>query len=380
MNGAILTGKQRSTVANIQALRGIAALLVIWAHLGQVILKLCPDKFHSILVTPMGAIGVDIFFVISGYVICLSAARSHQRAPDFIAARFVRVVPLYLLVTLVAMLPLFNLRTHRFLFSPLNFDSIWNGFFYLPVFDRAGYTLPPQSVGWTLSFEMWFYLAFALLLNFFNPRRTALVLPVIFAVGALVLMPYHGPFFLVRYLFHPFVLNFCLGCIIYHLQHHFDRPLTFCLLALAVLYFFTFSLPFRAVGVVHDELGSHFDLAWLRIACWGVFAALLVAALVGLEQNRLFLLPKVLVWCGEISYSLYLVHPFALWQVERLGLHLGLRSPFLISAAVFTLALFFGWLCHAYVERPVTDRVRELWKSLTAPRPETTSTLQPSLV
>ena len=130
-------------VENIQALRGIAALLVLWAHLKFVLDPLCPSAGNWILLqTAHGAIGVDLFFIISGYVICLTACKRHQRPLDFLLARIARISPLYL----VAFVPAFLNKSH-FSWSHASFLSAWNGLFYLPIFDVGDYTEPPVGGG-----------------------------------------------------------------------------------------------------------------------------------------------------------------------------------------------------------------------------------------
>jgi peptidoglycan/LPS O-acetylase OafA/YrhL len=77
------------TFENIQDLRGVAALLVLYVYVRMLVENLRPDLdlFHA------GGIGVDLFFIISGFVICLTAGKRHHTAGDFILARLARIVP-----------------------------------------------------------------------------------------------------------------------------------------------------------------------------------------------------------------------------------------------------------------------------------------------
>ena len=132
-------GAASSTIENLQALRGIAALLVVWAHLKWPLTDLCPNITHNTFIkTAHGSIGVDLFFIISGFVICLTACKRHHQPLDFFLARIARVAPLYL----VATIGFVALNYPKFWPNP-SWLSFWNGFFYLPLFDTSVYTVPP---------------------------------------------------------------------------------------------------------------------------------------------------------------------------------------------------------------------------------------------
>ena len=346
--------QEPKVVANIQALRGIAALLVLWAHIKFPVEALCPGKERLWWIqTAHGAIGVDLFFIISGYVISMTACKRHHHPLDFFLARIARVSPLYL-----AVFPFAFAHKAYVSWPHLPLRSAWNGIFYLPIFDWRDYTLPPLAVGWTLSFEMWFYVAFALLLYLWNPRKVARLLPLFFFAGAGVMAAYNGAWYFPRFLFHPFVLEFAFGCIVYQTQNWVKGALPWILVAVGLLYMLAFSQRTGYLGWHVELLSDRMDLAWLRVLLWGFPSALVVAGLVGLERNQRLTLPNVLVWMGGISYSLYLTHWFSVMLFAAIGKKLGLHSLPIVLAVVVTFTILLAWLCWKRVEQPLTKRAQ----------------------
>jgi peptidoglycan/LPS O-acetylase OafA/YrhL len=351
------SSERPDTVENIQALRGIAALCVVWAHLKLPLRTLCPQALdYPLIHTAFGAIGVDVFFIISGYVICLTACKHHYHSLEFFLGRIARVAPLYLVITIPLLRPGMPLCT------------IWNGIFYLPIFDRGMYAGPPLYLGWTLSFEMWFYVAFALLLNFWTAAVVARFLPVIFFVGACVMTFYHGFWYLPHFLFHPFVLEFSFGCIVFQLQKKVLGRMSWFLLVSGAVYLLLFSRHTGYLGIHLPILNARTDLAWLRVLLWGVPSALMVAGLVGLERNYGYVLPRFLVWLGGISYSLYLTHMLAMARLTDFLNQFGLHNLYLLILLIGAFCIFIGWGCWRCIERPLTSRAQRWVRAFASSR------------
>ncbi len=339
----------------------MAALLVIWAHIKFPLATLCPEyASRPIIATAHGAIGVDLFFIISGYVICLTACQRHHHPLDFFLARIARVAPLYLLVTMVAFA-----GKSVVLYPHPNWISLWNGLFYLPIFDFGDYTEPPLGAGWTLSFEIWFYTVFALLLNLWKPARVALLLPISFLAGSIAMIFYHGYWYFPRFMFHPFVLEFALGCVVFHTQNLVRGWTAYVLGCSGILSMLLFTRHTGQLGYHLDLLSRHMDLAWMRVCLWGLPWAFLAAGLVGMEKNSGFVLPRTLVWVGDISYSMYLTHRFSMGIVAFACSRLGLHNPVVAAVAVYAGCIFFACLCWRWIEKPLTSRAQK-WAKRTA--------------
>jgi peptidoglycan/LPS O-acetylase OafA/YrhL len=355
-------------VQNIQALRGVAILLVLWVHLKFAIGPLNPAAAEKgVIETAFGGMGVDLFFVISGFVICLTACKKHHGALDFFLARVARVTPLYLLLSLLAFVVIPKTYVSWHLVSA---RAAWNQIFYLPLFDLHTYTILPLGIGWTLSFEMWFYLVFALLLNFWKPAQVTLILPAIFLVGCCLMTAfYRGAWFFPHFAFHPFVLEFALGCLVFHTQRFVNGRTAWALFLGGFVFMALFSRHSGRLGWHGQVLNFHLDLAWLRVFDWGVPSALFAAGLVGLERHRGVVLPRVLMALGTISYSLYLTHWFMIPVVVRFGQMIGLHNAFAIALLMPTVSILVGWLCWRFLERPMTLIAQGWARSVTRPKP-----------
>jgi exopolysaccharide production protein ExoZ len=336
------------TVYNIQALRGIAASMVVWTHVRGLLGVWCPSIQHSSWIqASQGAMGVDLFFVISGFVISLTACKRHHHPIDFLLARIARISPLYLIYLVLFLLSKF-IFTGRF----SSFASLWNGILYLPLFDTKDFTWPPGGAGWSLSFEMWFYVAFSLLLIFQPPRKVATMLPFIFIIGAPLTVFYRGEWYFPTFIFHPLTLDFAYGCIIFQIQRLISPKVTVFLLVAGILWLWFMT---RQSGDLAFPRTAAFDFvaAWRRSLFWGVPSALMVAAFVGLERNRVYVMPPALIWLGGISYSLYLSHQMTLDVSEWIGVKLGAHN-WILLLLVAPVCILVGWLCWKWIERPLT--------------------------
>ena len=146
----------------VQALRAVAALLVVLLHAfetwGERVDPSAPGVNWD-----NGAAGVDVFFVISGFVMVISSRRLTGKAGaalTFLRHRVVRIVPLYWLMTTVKILAVVALGG-VVLRTGLDFNFVAGSYLFLPVVDSAGHFRPVLPVGWTLTYEFLFYLLFA---------------------------------------------------------------------------------------------------------------------------------------------------------------------------------------------------------------------------
>ena len=341
-------------IKNLQALRGVAALLVLWNHCQFSIQTAYPHfSCPRWLGMTYGSMGVDIFFVISGYVIALTAAKKHQGALEFLCHRIARVVPLYFVATVLAILLALDNPALR---HNLNFNSLWNGFFYLPFFDFHHYTGPPHSLGWTLSFEMWFYLVFAGGLLLWPAARVARFLPLFFAAGAvLVSLFYRSSWYFPCFAFYPHVLEFSFGCLIFNAGGLLKGRAAVFLLVAGFL-FFAWS----------SQANTHFAsfspdvrMGWLRVAAWGVPSAMVVAGLLGLEMSGGYVLPNWLFWVGEMSFSFYLVQRFVITLSSRIVQMIHHQPIWLPAIICIALNFLLGYPMWRWIERPLTIRAKD---------------------
>jgi exopolysaccharide production protein ExoZ len=284
----------------------VAACGVVVLHAYRV-----ENALHSPL--RLGAAGVDIFFVISGFI--MAHVSRGKTAREFLTDRFWRIYPLWF----VAMSPVLIVDRPAWP-TTLSSLTLW------PIYGT--YVDPVLKVGWTLGFEMIFYLAMALAIV-----TRPLVPLAMFGLFLLLGLATRLPLF--EYLGNPMIFEFLMGVGIARL-----RVRRFGLLAIGIaLAAFAFS-PLSVFWGNKAVLDPGF--AMLRLLVWGVPAALLVYGTVQLEElfaSKLFDLPVAL---GDASYSIYLFHGLVMVMV----LFLNWAVTFVIGVAV---SVGLSYL----VERPI---------------------------
>ena len=335
----------------VQILRFIAAMLVVVMHTTQAIsihiTGRGPDHYWA-----NGSAGVDIFFVISGFVMAMSISNSLANSSDrvstawtFLKHRFLRIIPLYWFYTLVKVIFLLVLPSMA-LRSSLEPAHLTSSFLFIPAMSPWDRIEPLLPVGWTLNFEMFFYLVFALAI--------ALGAPLI----KFCLVTFLGIFLAGRYLSsavplvfyaQSIVFEFVLGVCLAHAMLHYKK-----IMPKAGLFFI-------ASGVV-----LMFGLNWSpsadRLLTWGIAATLLVFGTVVLEPWAAHApLASRLSFLGDASYSIYLSHtavvPIGVMVLKRLGM----QNAFVIASVVGVVVVVFGCLSYLWLERPMTAFFKRLF-------------------
>lgn len=329
----------------VQCLRAVAALLVLLAHIKFV------GNFgpNPLIASAAGACGVDVFFVISGFVIAISAERLHYDARRFYLTRLCRIVPFYWLMSLLVLVP----DSLVFGFQP---NARLNTLLFLPLLDQHTFHGVVLSFGWTMSFEFWFYTLVALLLLGLKQRALPAIAPLMLLLSLLVAFFYTGAWFLPHFLCHPFLLEFSAGVVLYQLRQGLGQRTAWAA-AVGVLLF-------GWATWVHQDYGAgqRFELQWLyfrRDLVWGAFGLALVTLAVSLENLQAVRWPRWLVFLGDCSYSLYLIQEFALMAGIKASRMTEFGRP-LSGAVVYVLCtLAGGALLSRWVEMPLTRRVRQ---------------------
>jgi peptidoglycan/LPS O-acetylase OafA/YrhL len=338
----------------IEALRGFAALLVVVGHALDDGIQfgvepgIVPDW-------PIWNAGVDLFFVISGFIMVWTFGDrfgSRDAVRDFAVRRLSRIVPLYWLVTVITALVLLVWPS---LFDRSTFD--WShlvlSLLFVPHYAPGGELLPMVGVGWTLNYEMFFYLVFALGLIF--PTSKGLGFIVLTMVGSLVAARLIGseaaP--LARFLANPVMLDFVLGMALGLLvaQIGLNRPVLLATAAAALV----------AVLVLPDAVAK------LRFAKVGLPALALVSTALAIYPRTNATVARNVVAFGAASYALYLFHPLVLNLTKAMLLALGssLSAPPLLVFIGYTLlalmaSLVIALLLRTYVEVPMLRLCRRV--------------------
>jgi peptidoglycan/LPS O-acetylase OafA/YrhL len=291
-----MSASPRPTYATVQMLRGIAASGVVLFHL----LPFEQKYLAGASIVPAGLVigqaGVDIFFVISGFIVTItSEGRDGGAGPaiGFLRRRLLRIYPTYwvyfaLLAAVHALAP--GLMNQHATAPPSLLDS----FLLLP-----SASPPLLLVAWTLTFELYFYLVFAVLLWAVPRRRLGGVLlgwaAVIVAVR-LRLAPPYAP--VTDLLFNPLNLEFIAGCLIALWGPRGRTAPGAALVGIGIaggvlfLWRFGMDAPFRDI--------------WLRVAVMGGVSAAVLTGAVAWEVPGATRVPGPLRRLGDASYSLYL--------------------------------------------------------------------------
>ena len=336
-------------IRSVQALRAIASLFVVGFH-GTV---LWHDKFaRHIVPWENGSAGVDLFFVISGFIMVLSSRRLIGLPlgwRQFMMLRLVRITPMYWLATLaklaaIAAVPAMALHTHP------TAGNIVASFLFVPARDAMGAIRPILDVGWTLSFEMLFYVVFASAL-FFLVEPLLLVGPIMVALAILSLVR-ATDWAAVTTLADPIVLEFVFGMLIGQLFQS-RRPQRL---------FSPWMIAVGAAGLVCLTV-LPIGGSWTRAAIWGLAAAAALAGGVFAEPWLGRFLPRQLVTIGEASYSLYLTHGFVLPIVGLAFAKSGLTGDALgvaLIAACLAASTLVALVVYRRIEVPVTAWLRSV--------------------
>jgi exopolysaccharide production protein ExoZ len=321
---------------SIQYLRAIAALMVAYFHAADQIPALRPYFERYLLGNLNLASGVDIFFVISGFIMLISNRNSTP--VSFAIRRVIRIVPLYWFLTvLLAVLAL--LLPAQFRTTVVSGAAILKSLLFIPYLNpgHPGEVFPLLVPGWSLNLEMFFYLVFAFVLLAGSQWRLWIVGALF---GALVLLGVAGKDSGVapELLFYTDVrlLEFWLGMLIAHrvLQDSLQVPR-----ALAVgLIIAGFAVLLTGFPVNALPPGT-----FARTLLGNVLpsAAVIVGA-ISMERNGWMTDHPWLHWTGDASYSIYLTHIFSLGVARFVWARLGLDGAGLASAAGFAV---FGMLC-----------------------------------
>jgi len=340
-------GGAKSRVLSIQVLRGFAACAVVLYHT-DIILghRNYGDNSHFGSLAEWGWLGVNLFFMISGFTIFLAHHRDigvPQRLARYSWRRFVRVYPIYWLMALAFLAATYFKADYR----PLDMrpGNLLTAVSLLPFVQDPEL---PLKVAWSMLFEVMFYGLFALAI--LSRRVSQLIWPV-WTVAILV-----SVFVFHRYALDPlnvYNLYFILGALLWRATPHL-RPGALLPLVLG------FGLSCIAVsGVVGPKANfDHDNLALFAVAL-PVLLMLTICVVAEKAYPRLFSAPTLLL-LGDASYSIYLVHSAVLSVAGALQSKALIWIPgvvYFIAAGVGSIVVGVG--VHLCIEKPILARLRD---------------------
>lgn len=337
-------------IVSVQYLRAIAAFFVLVSHA-----LLYPLAHENLAYGRLGWLGVILFFVISGFIMVSVTDVGQFDGRQFMRRRMLRVAPLYWAFTLIA--AALALAAPQ-LFKTTTFDGnqLALSLAFIPFYNPASEGLHPlYKLGWTLNYEIFFYACFALL-AMFKARSRVWALTITFSALAFfgfMLAPKSAiPQFYTSFLPLAFVAGCWIG--LAHIEGRLQEVSRWTLWLVAGL-----GLAGLIEGFAWDRGVMEDASAFSGFLAFGTAAVLIAVRFDGR-------LPK-LAWLeslGNASYSIYLVHIFAVALLAGVGLHLlGPDVPGILPIlTVLAIAggLWFGLLLYRYVEKPLMRSVRKL--------------------
>lgn len=357
---------KNKNLASLQCLRGVAALMVVFHHsIRAVNINNGSLTFGDSLIIQnrtlmeLGSAGVDIFFILSGFImVYISDKYLHQKHPfiNFAKHRFIRIWPIYAIVTLILILPLLpslakyilsDVNELPFDLQPIRLASL----LFIPSFNQYGKLQPILGVGWTLNYEILFYILFSLSLLF---KRVNLVFSVtvlmliIYMIGKL-LLPSQSV--LHAFFGNTIIFEFLLGAWI-GLMYKNDL-ITGKKSALFLVGGFLTLIVTTYFGLNHDY----------RFMTTGVGAALIFIGALTIKESIRF--PKSLIVLGDASYSIYLIHTVVIYMfimraMRKLSPEItGSWNQEVVVILMTIISVFCGILFYYAVERPTLKWFRK---------------------
>lgn len=344
MQSSLQGEKHVKYIAAFEGMRGVAALMVFCTHLHAVILQGGLDKQFdprsmalSKAFGSAGNLGVEVFFLLSGFLVYGSVTRKRFRWPDYLKRRFLRLFPVYLLILsfYILLSILFPSASHLTSNGNPLLYILANALMLPGVFP----IVPIITAAWSMSFESCFYLTLPLFVSLPGFRRTSLWRRVLFWI-ALIAVVVESSGVTVR--FTMFIAGVILRSVWETDRFRVAAP-RFILEAVCFLWVLI-SLWFCST---HGT-----SLAAYLIYCAALFSTGFCALQPGSRLGRFFSLP----WfrrVGTISYSFYLIQGITLHGVLMAITKLHLRPVYPVFLSVCSLVTVVAARClYIYVERP----------------------------
>jgi exopolysaccharide production protein ExoZ len=345
----------KKIINSIQFLRGFAALAVVIHHTGGYVKRyfepnlLFADKFS------IGFAGVDLFFVISGFIIHFTSKKyldNPSKLKEYLQKRFIRVYPIYWIITTILFFSswLIVLLLNKNIFS-IGYPNTFLAYIQTYTLFPLHFAINP--VTWTLSYEIFFYLCFALLII---SKRLWIIPALILAIS------FYNIFISVpetievklnyfNFIFSGYNFEFMLGFLIYQ----FYKKIKLSSIISVILLISAISI----IVLFGYEIGDYDS--YKRVLTFGLPSGLILLAFLNLEQNKAISFPKFTIVLGDTSYALYLIHfPMMLFMnkiPQILGYTFNGNQEVWYSYFIILSIIFTSIYVHKWIEMPVAKKL-----------------------
>lgn len=329
---------------NIQALRGVAALLVVMHHALPHFKAMNLSNPIFEFIGKFGYMGVDIFFVISGFVMAkttINVKQNPSSSMNFISKRFLRIYLGFWSIFFLALL-------YFYYFDPsyLKGKEILQSLFLINanMFDLV------VSPAWSLTYELYFYILVAIVLvsTKINPRMFFVTL--LSAIVFKLLVTNIGNNKFLDFFFSSLIFEFVAGYFLYvYLDVIKNKKYLILSVIIALLFFFS---------AIYFNIGYGYQ----RVLTFGCFAFSLVWLVVLLEKHKIFIIKGLLVKIGDASYTLYLSHTILLGAFYTLGLRTFFVNNEIAMIGFLSYIIFiivFSMVFYKYIELPMYSKIKQ---------------------
>lgn len=346
---------KKNKLNGVQYLRGYAAILVVinhlWPHNGYIYKKL---NFENI-----GGFGVDIFFVISGFIMAytlndFTKKNNHLAAYEFIKKRVERIYPLYFVI----LAPSFIIYVLKCMYGSSNFSiaTVLGSVLLLPSFNNSESYHMIMSPAWTLVYEMFFYVTLSLIIAISKSKNTCIVMysliitAVVFSVNIFGLKGDRLGWVNLSYMVgDPIFFDFIMGFIIFYMKKvNLKTKLSRAVMIFIVVIITLFAMFMASKGLP-------------RILSFGLTSFILVLLFtVNIDSIDNGRFQKEALLLGGASYSIYLTHQLFILLADNIyKKYAWLNSSDFFGLLLSMLVILFGCLVYMKIEKKITAKIKK---------------------
>jgi exopolysaccharide production protein ExoZ len=329
----------QSSLRSLQVLRAIAATSVVY--------------FHIEVMPRFGSFGVDIFFVISGFVMTMVIVNG-QNARTFSINRIARIVPLYWIITTCFLL-LAAIKPELLNSTTANLTNYIKSLFFIPYFKENGALHPMLAVGWTLNYEMFFY--FCIWISIMVSRKIFLPLALILLISSYIVLGNLIDNRVMNAFFNSTLLfEFAFGMLIFYIYKRL-RSIKIYTTPLIIIVLLSYCLMAWL-----EAIGTNVD----RLYAYGLPSVALVLSLILLENSIFYknnIVISLLVGVGNASYATYLSHLYVVELMRKIVFLefnlIDLYTP-IVALITLILALTVGQIIYMICDKPISSYTKKV--------------------
>ena len=350
---------QQKSLQLIQMLRGVASILVVLLHISVNSQEILGYPFLG-NVFLFGGSGVDIFFVLSGFIITYSNFKYIAKPAGigkFLKRRFVRIFPIYwIIITVFLMLQLALPAFYKTHFDT-GIGNLLQTYLLLP-----GHIML-NGVSWSLTNELFFYLLFTLALVIPNKKYSLYLL-----IGYFIFLLFYSIFVpaipdgnqFVGMLIFPMNIEFLFGVLIVIIVNKVPKNWVYPLLITGILLFLTGA--FLSINEI-KVTGNNSNQALSRVLLFGFPSFIIILSVVKLELNRAVKMHNIFLQLGDASYSIYLIHLPIVAAFFKILAKFEIKSNlilFVLSCLLVIAVCIAGVIIYHKIEKPLIKKLNGL--------------------